>query len=141
MVVQSDLKSVLTQPFNDFNFVRSEIPEKLQHVAESSYAQPGSWACKDIDSEIVELDQILGADIDKHVSGTGAASEPIIGVENATRTARNAARGAATSWIPFRGFVRELTGAERHARAAREAILAGMLRRAYLKGLRESLAC
>jgi len=85
-----------------------------------------------------ELDSILGPDLEGQ---PGASSRPIISRESAERSARSAARGAASSWIPFRGFVRELTGAERHSRAVKEAVLAGMVRRAYLKGLREQLQC
>ncbi|HEX5775342.1 MAG TPA: hypothetical protein VFX95_01555, partial [Caulobacteraceae bacterium] len=43
--------------------------------------------------------------------------------------------------IPFRGWVRKLTGAERHDRLVGQAIHAGQVRRAYLKGLGEARGC
>ena len=135
---QGDLQSIVTQPFNDFNLVRTEIPEKLQSLADAPYAAAGPQTCEGIAAEISELDGLLGPDME--VQG-GASRQPIVGMASAEKTARGAARSAASSWIPFRGFVRELTGAERHSRAVKEAVLAGLLRRAYLKGSRESLRC
>jgi len=129
---------IVTQPFNDFNLIRTEIPEKLQAIGDKPYAPESPQTCEGIAAEMIELDGILGPDAE--VQNT-AARQPIVSVSAAEKAARNAARGAATSWIPFRGFVRELTGAERHSRALKEAVLAGMLRRAYLKGLRESSHC
>jgi hypothetical protein len=135
---QGDLQSIVTQPFNDFNLVRTEIPERLQRVVGATYSIPSPLDCNELATELAEFDQMLGPDIEMKPK---VSSEPIIGMEAAERTARNAARGAASSWIPFRGFVRELSGAERHARALKEAVLAGMLRRAFLKGLRLKLDC
>jgi hypothetical protein len=50
-------------------------------------------------------------------------------------------KGAAGSIVPFRGWVRQLTGAERHARAVQTAVAAGRVRRAYLKGLGQMIRC
>lgn len=41
--------------------------------------------------------------------------------------------------IPFRGVVRRVSGADRHAKAVERAYQAGRLRRAFLKGLGASL--
>nr|QQZ48666.1 hypothetical protein JKL49_14210 [Phenylobacterium glaciei] len=43
--------------------------------------------------------------------------------------------GAASDLIPFRGWVRRLSGAQRHDSLVTAAINAGAVRRAYLKGL------
>jgi hypothetical protein len=43
--------------------------------------------------------------------------------------------------IPLRGWVRKLTGAERHDRLVQSAITSGNVRRAYLKGLGEARGC
>jgi hypothetical protein len=47
----------------------------------------------------------------------------------------------ASSAIPFRGWVRRLSGAESHQKRVQAAISAGEARRAYLKGLGEQLKC
>jgi hypothetical protein len=132
---QGELQGILTQPFNDFNLVQTEIPAKLTSIVPAPYAPLDPGGCPEMTAEIAELDKILGPDLE----GQKRESEkPIISRESAERTARGAARSAASSWIPFRGFIRELTGAERHSRAIREAVLAGMVRRAYLRGLAEA---
>ena len=43
--------------------------------------------------------------------------------------------------IPFRGWIRKLSGAERHSRQVAAAITAGGVRRAFLKGVRASRSC
>ena len=49
--------------------------------------------------------------------------------------------GMASDVIPFRGIVRQVTGAARHDEYVQAAILAGTARRAYLKGLGEARGC
>ena len=55
--------------------------------------------------------------------------------------ANDALMGAAQSVIPFRGWVRKLDGAERHSREVAAAIAAGSVRRAFLKGVGQTLGC
>ena len=43
--------------------------------------------------------------------------------------------------IPFRGWVRKLTGAERYSRKVAAAITAGSIRRAFLKGVAAADGC
>jgi hypothetical protein len=43
--------------------------------------------------------------------------------------------------IPFRGWVRKLDGAERHSKEVAAAIAAGSVRRAFLKGVGQTLGC
>jgi hypothetical protein len=50
-------------------------------------------------------------------------------------------RGAAESVIPFRGWIRKLDGAERHSKEVAAAIAAGSVRRAFLKGVGQTLGC
>jgi hypothetical protein len=52
-----------------------------------------------------------------------------------------AVRRTAEGIIPFRGWVRKLTGAERYARDVSASITAGSLRRSYLKGMRQASGC
>ena len=44
-------------------------------------------------------------------------------------------------FIPFRGVIREVSGANRHEYEFRQAISAGLMRRAYLKGRGEQMGC
>ncbi len=43
--------------------------------------------------------------------------------------------------MPFRGWIRRLSGAERHARDVAAAIAAGTARRAFLKGVGQGRIC
>jgi len=43
--------------------------------------------------------------------------------------------------IPFRGWIRKLTGAERYSKRVAAAITAGAVRRAFLKGVRVMKNC
>jgi hypothetical protein len=56
-------------------------------------------------------------------------------------TGKSAVAGTAQDVIPFRSWVRKLTGAERHDKLVQQAIMAGAVRRGYLKGLGESKGC
>jgi len=45
------------------------------------------------------------------------------------------------SFIPFRGILREVSGASEHQRRIRAAIQAGLARRGFLKGVGETHGC
>lgn len=66
-------------------------------------------------------------------------------IERGTDAAGGAAVGAlrrtAEGVIPFRGWVRKLTGAERYSKRVAAAIAAGTVRRAFLKGLSVAQNC
>ena len=75
----------------------------------------------------------LGADLDTPATG----SNPSLIERGASDALRNAAEGV----IPFRGWVRKLSGAERYSREVAAAIAAGTIRRAYLKGIGAAAGC
>ena len=72
---------------------------------------------------------MLGADLD---IATGERRDITIG---------KVAKSAVGSFIPFRGLIREVSGAADHQRDFEEAIFAGAVRRGYLKGLGEAREC
>jgi hypothetical protein len=84
---------------------------------------------------IKPLNDALGADFDMPASD----EDDLVG--RGRTTALGAAASMASDVIPFRGWVRKLSGAERHDRLVQEAIVAGAVRRAYLKGLGEARGC
>jgi hypothetical protein len=88
-----------------------------------------------LDAEIRELNAALGPDIDLP-GGKGASVS-----KKLTDATFNLARSAVSSVVPYRGVVRQVTGAEKRARSVNEALLAGTVRRAYLKGYGEMLSC
>ena len=116
-------------PLEDLNLKRTDIPEVLQQARSAPYAAQQPISCAALAAEIARLDEVLGDDLD-----LPAADEPTLN-RQAAAIAIEAVRGAATDIIPFRSWVRRLTGAEQHSREVQAAVRAGLARRAFLKGV------
>ena len=130
----------VTAPLGDLNLVRAYIPPVLVAAQKGPYAVPEDWSCPALAAEIAELDAALGADLDTPVT---AANPSLIerGVELVTDSTIGQLRGATAAIVPFRGWVRKLSGAERYSREVSASIAAGTIRRAYLKGLGRAENC
>jgi hypothetical protein len=129
-----------TTPLSDLNLVKAEIPPVLAEALKAPYRPPAAPGCEAIAAEVSQLEVVLGADLDVPPSphrpslierGSSAAGEAAVG----------ALRGAAEGVIPFRGWVRRLSGAERYSREVAAAIAAGAVRRSYLKGVGQARGC
>ena len=127
-------------PLTDLNLVRTPIPPVLIAAQKAPYALPRDPSCGGIAGEVVALDIALGADLDAPVlnANAGVADR---GSEVAGDAVISVVRSTTESVIPFRGWVRKLTGAERYAKDVAAAITAGTVRRSFLKGLGEAGAC
>lgn len=128
-------KQVIKQPLKDLNVVQDQIPEALLKAKTAPYARPMEASCHAVRVEIYELDYALGQDLD----ADKAADESF--TKKLADETYNLARGAVSGLVPYRGILRRVTGAEKHARAINEALLAGAVRRSYLKGFGEALGC
>ncbi|WP_234413647.1 hypothetical protein [Ideonella sp. A 288] len=130
----------VTAPLGDLNLVKADIPAPLQAALKAPYAPPAATGCAALAAEVQALDAVLGADLDT----PPAADDPGL-VDRTGGQVGNAAvgalRGAAEGVVPFRGWVRKLSGAERYSREVAASIAAGAVRRAYLKGLGQSQSC
>lgn len=131
----------VTSPLSDLNLVHAPIPAVLRTAAKSPYAVPAdSSTCDTLAEEVKALDEVLGSDLDTPPS----TANPGL-VERGAKEVGNAAVGAlkntAEGLVPFRGWVRKLTGAERYSKEVAAAIAAGTVRRAYLKGVGEARGC
>ena len=120
-------------PLQDLNVVRAEIPPVLLEAMKAPYALPADRSCTGLSVAVQALDAVLGADLD---TPSTAANPSLL-----ERGAGEALRSAAEGVIPFRGWVRKLSGAERYERRVESAITAGGVRRAYLKGLGQAAGC
>ncbi len=129
-----------TTPLSDLNLVRTEIPPILAAAQAGPYAVPLKASCEVFAANVQALDEALGPDLDAPVvtSDAGLAER---GADAVGHAAVDALRSAAEGVIPFRGWVRKLTGAERYAREVAAAIAAGTVRRAFLKGLGQAQGC
>lgn len=119
----------IVQPFRDLNLVRETLPAPLVEAGKSPYAPPAD--CAAAAAELARLTDALGPDVDTADGGEGGFSGEAV-IAGAVRSAIG---------LPFRGVVRRLTGAEKRDETFRTAVLAGMVRRGYLKGARSQMAC
>lgn len=122
---------IATQPVRDVGLSSKKIPPILQKAANNPYAPAGK--CTAVSSEIGQLNGALGPDL-----GAGGAKA------NENRAGKIAAAGGETivnSLIPFRGLVREVSGAAPAERRLATAVTAGVARRGYLRGLATARGC
>ncbi len=122
-------------PLSDFNVVRADIPELLQAAQLAPYALPADASCAGLAAGVRALDEVLGADID----APPGASHSLL--ERGGDAAGSALQRTAEGIVPFRGWVRKLSGAERYARHVAAAITAGGVRRGFLQGMGAAKAC
>jgi len=125
-----EMRDVALLPLADLNLSRDEIPPILVQAKASPYGSDGLTDCTAVRSAIGDLDAVLGEDFDM----PGVA--PAGGLEFG-----KVARSVVGMLIPYRGVIREVSGANAHAKTFKEAIVAGMMRRAYLKGLGQAMDC
>ena len=121
-------RDVAMTPIQDLNIAKDEIPAILVRARAAPYASV-LRECSYLRSEIADLDAVLGDDLDTTMPterkiSPGGIAQRVVGM-----------------LIPYRGVIREVSGASKHEWEFRQAISAGMMRRAYLKGLGEALDC
>jgi hypothetical protein len=140
---RENIEGPIKAPLRDLNVLRTKIPPVLLEAMPDPYKRPDTTPrmsraaqCALLVELVKPLDEALGPDLD----------DPAVSGADLLETSRAAAFSAAatlasTSLIPFRSWVRLLSGAEQHDRYVQAAIMAGAVRRAYLKGLGEVRGC
>lgn len=137
---QEQVTDAVTAPLNDLNIVKADIPEILLETQKQPYAIPENRSCEALLVQVIDLDAVLGPDLDANETH----NKPSLierGSEQATKAAIGAIRRTTESIIPYRGWVRKLSGAERYSKKVAAAITAGTIRRAYLKGMLVAQGC
>ncbi|MGN6499667.1 MAG: hypothetical protein ACTHKM_05925 [Tsuneonella sp.] len=129
--VSSDptVQDVAMTPLTDLNLAKAPIPAVLLRADADPYASTGIASCADIQAELDQLDAALGPDADVNRQNRERISWGRI------------ATSAVGSFIPFRGVIRELSGAADHERDFKAAIVSGAVRRGVLKGLGQQRNC
>ncbi len=125
-------------PLEDLNLRRREIPQLLAGL-QSPSGPPTEMTCAGIAMDIAELDAVLGSYWDSGKPDERLTTEVL--ADEASNAALDAVRSVSTGWIPFRGLVRQATGAESHEKKYNQAFKIGAQRRAYLKGYGQALSC
>lgn len=140
-----ELEAAATSPLSDLNLVRDEIPPLLVAARRAPYAVPGNGSCLALGSAVTALDEVLGDDLDDHHADKAKPDLFVTLIERSADAIGDAAvdtvKGAVTGLIPYRGWLRRLTGAHQHARDLSAAVMAGSVRRAWLRGVMEGKGC
>ena len=135
--VPEQIGAAVTAPLSDLNLVQTSIPTALRNAQKNPYAVPESVSCDALGKDISALDDALGVDLDTPIT---KKDEGLL-ERNVVSESVSAIRRTTESAVPFRNWVRKLSGAERKSNAVKSAITAGSIRRAYLKGIGQANNC
>ena len=127
-------EDVAMSPLSDLNVRKKDVPVVLEMAMAKPYDLAGIKSCKGLITSIMDLDGALGDDIDV---ATGEKSD----MEKAGNGAGAIAKSVLGSFIPFRGVIREVSGANAQERLWDRALYAGTARRVFLKGMGEQRGC
>jgi hypothetical protein len=129
----------ITSPLTDFNIVQTGIPAVLSEAVKNPYLMPAQNTCAGITEQVKLLDTALGPDLDAIVAHDKT------NVEKGSDFAQNEAVGGVertiSGAIPFRSWIRKLSGAESRDSELHTAVAAGVVRRAFLKGMGQERGC
>ena len=144
-------------PLEDANLKRQSIPDDLKQMTDNPYSVPKPLNCATVVGSIVQMNNVLGPekiydgkssndslvkawdhahhiewkDKDKYIdSGSSFVQEKVADV---VRTH--------VDIIPYRSWLRWISGADAHAKRVAEAFEAGKLHRAFLRGVAVNLHC
>ena len=121
-----------SQPGRDVGVMKRDIPTILDEALADPYSLQGLKTCVQLAGEISKLNEVLGPDY-------------IVGAEvkesRAGKLAEAGGRTVINSIIPFRGLVREISGAAPAERRMNAVLDAGLARRGFLRGVHYKQRC
>ena len=123
---------IATQPARDLGVAKPEIPAPLVAATQNPYSLQSTAACPDLRAAIAALNEHLGEDYE------------LVADDEENKIGKAVAAGGeavVNSIIPFRGLVRELTGAAEAKRRYDDAVDAGYARRGFLRGIERMRKC
>jgi hypothetical protein len=123
---------IVTQPVRDVGIDKDEIPAVLQEAVKDPYAPLPASSCYGLNVALGQLNAVLGEDF---IVGAQANEDRAGGI------AEMVGRTLVNSLIPFRGLVREISGAAPAERRLQAAVTAGIARRGYLRGQASAQGC
>jgi len=121
-----------TQPVRDVGIMKREVPPILVKAQNDPYNLRGLKTCKQLAAEVTNLNAVLGPD---YVVGNEVKEN------RAGKLAEAGGKTVVNTIIPFRGLVRELTGAAPADRRLNAALDAGYARRGFLRGVHAKQGC
>jgi hypothetical protein len=137
---EKQIQQAATAPLGDLHLVSADIPEVLQAALKDPYRIPTDPSCAGLTTAVAALNAVLGPDLDTRAT---AANPGLLerGVSAVGDAAIGAVRGTTEALIPYRRWVRKLSGAEKYSQQVAAAIAAGGVRRSFLKGMGQAGGC
>ena len=123
---------IASQPVRDVGMARTNIPLAMQKASEAPYSLTGLKSCADISRAFSELTTVIGPDF---------KAGDIPKENKAGKLAEAGGKTIVNSLIPFRGLVREVSGAAPAQRRFDRAVTASVARRGFLRGLHQARKC
>jgi hypothetical protein len=123
---------VARQPAKDFGLQHTNIPPVLMDAAAGPYDLAGLGTCQALSDEVSRLNGVLGADYDINADAKDNRAKHLVDAGG---------QAALSAVIPFRGLIREASGAAAEQRALKRAIDAGYARRGFLRGVHRTRNC
>jgi hypothetical protein len=121
-----------TQPVRDVGIMKRQVPPILVKAQNDPYSLKGLKTCRQLANEVSSLNAVLGED---YVVGN-EVKESRVG-----KLAEAGGKTVVNTIIPFRGLVREITGAAPADRRLNAALDAGYARRGFLRGVHAKQGC
>ena len=121
-----------TQPARDVGVMKRQVPPILVKAQHEPYSLKGLKTCKQLAAELTSLNAVLG---DDYTVGNEVKEN------RAGKLAEAGGKTVINSIIPFRGLVREVTGAAPADRRLNAALDAGYARRGFLRGVQARQGC
>ncbi|KQX24820.1 MULTISPECIES: hypothetical protein [unclassified Sphingomonas] len=123
---------IASQPARDVGVAKTGIPPALQQAWDAPYALKGIRTCRDLSRAFHDLTDVMGPDFKP-----GEVKKE----NKAGKLAEAGGKTIVNSIIPFRGLVREVTGAAPAQRRLERAVAAGYARRGFLRGVHQARGC
>lgn len=135
------MASAAVNPLRDVGLIRPEVPDVLENIHYPYMSDTLAAGCPAIAYEIAQLDAVLGVESYQPGRETTFTER---GLDSAGDYAEGYAVGAvrdAVDIVPFRSWVRRLSGAASAEKKAARAIEMGHTRRTFLRGYGAALGC
>lgn len=135
---QDGFSDAAASPLKDVNLIRDKAPEEFKKIRNPYNVDP-DISCAEIAAEVTRLNELLGRDWDIPPPDKNGLSERA--ADGASTAFLDTVASTASGFIPYRGIVRTVTGANSHATKIRKAYERGSHRRTFLKGIGLIKAC
>lgn len=129
------VNDAMRAPLHDLNLTTDSVPLILVRAYAKPYDTTGLDSCDAILDQVSALDLALGPDID--IPRAPLAKDDMFakGRGLAGDAALDAVRSATTGILPVRSWVRRFSGANRAEQEVKAIVLAGSIRRGFLKAM------